>query len=72
MCEALRELMAEDLKEAENIGKRKGIEEGIEKRDCEKITEMLKDGKTPKAIAEFCKYPMELILKVQKEMLVTK
>lgn len=50
MCEALRELMAEDLKEAENIGKRKGIEEGIEKRDCEKITEMLKDGKTPKAI----------------------
>ncbi len=29
MCEALRELMADDLKEAENIGIEKGIEKGI-------------------------------------------
>ena len=68
MCEALRELMADDLKEAES----KGIEKGIEKRDCQKIMEMLKDGKTPEAIVEFCKYPMEQVLKVQEEMLVKK
>ncbi len=66
MCEALRELMADDLKEAES----KGIEKGIEKRDYQKIMEMLKDGKTPEAIVEFCKYPMEQVLKVQNEMLV--
>ncbi len=64
MCEALRELMADDLKEAES--------KGIEKRDYQKIMEMLKDGKTPEAIVEFCKYPMEQVLKVQEEMLVQK
>ena len=66
MCEALRELMADDLREAES----KGIEKGIERRDYEKIMEMLKDGKTPEAIVEFCKYPMEQVLKVQDEMLI--
>ncbi len=68
MCEALRELMADDLKEAES----KGIEKGIEKRDYQKIMEMLKDGKTPEAIVEFCKYQMEQVLKVQEEILVQK
>ena len=62
MCEALRELMADELKEAEN--------KGMEMRDYQKITEMLKDGKTPEAIVEFCKYPIEQVLKVQEEMLV--
>ena len=64
MCEALRELMADELKEAEN--------KGMEMRDYQKITEMLKDGKTPEAIVEFCKYPIEQVLKVQEEMLVKK
>lgn len=76
MCEALRELMADDLKEAETKGMEKGIEQGMEKgmekRDTQKIMEMLKDGKTPEAIVEFCKYPMEQVLKVQGEMIVTK
>ena len=62
MCEALRELMADELKEAEN--------KGMEMRDYQKITEMLKDGKTPEAIVEFCKYPIEQVMKVQEEMLV--
>ena len=56
------------IKEAEN----KGIEKGIEQRDYEKITDMLKEGKTPEALVEFCRYPMDLVLKVQKEMLVMK
>ena len=72
MCEALRELMADDLKEAEDKGVEKGIEKGIEKRDCQKIMEMLKDGKTLEAIVEFCKYPMEQVMAVQNEMLVNK
>lgn len=38
----------------------------------EKITELLQDGKTPKEIADFCKYPMELIKKVQESMMVAK
>ena len=72
MCDALRELMADDLKEAENKGVEIGVEKGMEKRDYQKITEMLKDGKTPEAIVEFCKYPIEQVLKVQEEMLVKK
>ncbi|OON86196.1 hypothetical protein BXO88_09120 [Oribacterium sp. C9] len=47
-------------------------EEGREERDREKITELLQDGKTPKEIADFCKYPMELIKIVQESMMVVK
>ena len=32
--------------------------------------EMLKRGKEPKEIADFCNYPLELILEVQKNLLV--
>lgn len=62
MCEALRELIADDLKEAESIG--------IEKRDIQKITEMLRSGKTAEAIADFCMYPLEQVKKVREEMLM--
>ena len=72
MCEALRELMADDLREAENKGMEKGMAQGIEKRDTQKIMEMLKDGKTPEAIVEFCKYPMEQVLKVQEKIVSVK
>ena len=58
--DSLKDVMAEALKEAES----RGIEKGIEKRDSQKIQEMLKDGKTPEAIAEFCKYLLEQVLKV--------
>lgn len=39
---------------------------GVERAHREKIAQMLRDGKTPQAIAEFCKYPLKLIEKVQK------
>ena len=45
-------------------------EMGAEKRDREKILEMLRDGKTPQTIADFCNYPIELIKEVQKSMLL--
>lgn len=47
-------------------GRKEGIKEGIEKRDREKITEMLAKGKTPEEIADFCGYPMDLVLKVRE------
>ena len=68
MCEALKELMADDLKEAENRGLEQGLEQGYKDRDTEKIMEMLKDGRTPEAISEFCKYPLEQVLEVQEQM----
>ena len=45
-------------------------EKGKEERDREKIMVMLQKGKTPEEIADFCDYPMELILEVQKSMMI--
>ena len=42
---------------------------GREMHKREQIAEMLKDGKTPEEISAFCKYPMELIEEVQKNMI---
>ena len=76
MCEALRELMADDLKQAEDKGQKRGekIGEklGMEKRDVDKISEMLGLGRKPEDIAEFCNYPLEQVLDVQKKLLSTK
>ena len=38
------------------------------KHICNKIEEMLKRGKTPQAISEFCMYPLELVLNVKESM----
>lgn len=56
-------LMMRDLENKE-IGKEE------QKRDH--IAEMLRDGTTPQAIADFCKYPIKLIEEVQKSMLVAR
>ena len=45
-----------------------GRAEGRDKRDREKIEEMLRKGKTPEAIADFCGYPIELVKSVQESM----
>lgn len=68
MCEALRELMADELKDAENKGVELGIEQGIEQRDFDKISDMLRRGKKPEEIAEFCDYPLDQILDVQNKL----
>ena len=47
-----------------------GIEKGRDAERRDSIAEMLRDGKTPEAIADFCKYPIELIKEVQKSMLM--
>lgn len=59
-----REYMTLMMRDLENQ------EMGIEKEQKDRIAIMLQDGKTPQAIAEFCKYPIELIKEVQKSMLM--
>jgi hypothetical protein len=56
MCRAIQAVVEE------------GIQIGISQRDKEKIAEMLNDGKTPDAIVDFCKYPMELVLEVKASL----
>ena len=46
------------------IGIEQGIAQGIADRDTQKISEMLTNGKTPKAISEFCGYPLEQVMAV--------
>ena len=60
-------LMMRDLE-----NKELGREEGKEEQKREHIADMLKDGKTPQAIADFCKYPISLIQEVQNSLLVAK
>ncbi|WP_026517471.1 hypothetical protein [Butyrivibrio sp. MC2021] len=40
----------------------------LSQHDKDQIEKMLKKGKTPEAIVEFCDYPMELVLDVKKEI----
>lgn len=53
-------------------GREEGRKEGRNQRDREKIEDMLKDGKSPQAIADFCNYPLKLVQEVQKSMLVVR
>ena len=62
--EALQELMQEDIDKKVIAGREEGRAE--EKR--EQITAMLKKGKTPEQIAEFCGYPMELISEIETSL----
>ena len=41
---------------------------GGDNRDKERIADMLSRGKTPQEIADFCGYPLELVLAFQKSM----
>lgn len=60
MCEALRELFADDIEKEKR--------ESVEKRDTEKITEMLERGKTPEEIADFCGYPIAQVQEVYNSL----
>ena len=45
------------------------LKEGREQEQRERIEEMLRDGHTPEEIVNFCKYPMSLVLDVEKNLL---
>ena len=68
-------LMQRDL-ENQEIGLQRGIEKGIEKgredERREQIADMLRKGRTPEAIADFCGYPLELVQRIQQEALATR
>ena len=50
-------------------GREEGREEGIQEGIKISIENMLKNGKTPEEIANFCGYPLEQVKKVENEML---
>ena len=47
-----------------------GRQQGIEEERQERISTMLRNGKTPQEIADFCGYPIELVNNIQESMLV--
>ncbi len=63
-------LIITEYNEAETMQlfKEEGREEGISQEQFTRISDMLKRGKTPDAIAEFCNYPMTLINEVIQQM----
>lgn len=63
-----REYMTLMMRDLEN--QEIGIEKGRKEAHKEKIAEMLRRGKTPEAIAEFCGYPIELVKQVEESLLV--
>ena len=62
-------LMMRDL-ENQEIGMEQGLKQGrdAERRDI--IEQLLKDGKSPEAISEFCKFPISLVKEVEQGMMV--
>ena len=66
MCEYIQRIWNNGISE----GIEQGINQGIALRDKQKIEEMLKSGKTPQEISEFCLYPLELVLNVKETMVV--
>ena len=45
-----------------------GREEGRKEGRAEDISRMLRMGRSPETIVEFCGYPMDLVLQVQNRM----
>ena len=64
-----REYMTLEMRDLEN--REMGREEGRNQRDKEKIEEMLRNGKTPEGISDYCGYPIELVKEVQESLFVT-
>ena len=62
-------LVEKNRNEGIGIGREQGIGIGREQRDREKIEEMLRKGKTPEAIVDFCDYPLTLVKEVESNIL---
>ena len=57
--------------EGREEGRVEGLEEGREIRDREKITDMLRRGKTVEEIVEFCNYPNEQVRRIADSVQVS-
>ncbi len=62
-----REYMTLQMRDLEN--QEIGMEQGVNKEQHDRIVTMLKKGKTPGEIADFCDYPLALIKEVQESLL---
>ena len=54
--------------EGREEGLKEGLKEGREEEQRDQISKMLNKGKTPEQIADFCDYPMKLVLEVQSDL----
>ena len=68
VCEALRELMKEELEEREKVGRIEGEMVGERKVKIHLIQTKLSKGKTVESIAEDLEESVENVLKLMKEM----
>ena len=55
-----------------NASRMEGLEQGRIKERNERIEEMLRKGKTPQEISDFCNYPLKIVQEVQESMLAVK
>lgn len=69
--EGIEEGIEQGIEQGIERGIERGIEQGINLRDNEKISDMLRRGKTVEEIVDFCNYPLELVKKIQNELLTT-
>ena len=63
-----REYMTLMMRDLEN--QEIGIEKGKAEEQRDRIANMLKRGKTPEEIADFCNYPIEQVKQVEESLLV--
>ena len=68
MCKAMDEIEADAMKVGEKKGIDRGITQGRDMRDTEKITDMLRRGKTVDEIVDFCNYPYEQVREIADAM----
>lgn len=61
--------MCEILDKVEQKGIKQGIEQGIEQERHSTIVRMLKDGKTPEQISDFCGYDIKEVMSIQQTLL---
>ena len=66
----IQDAREEGIEEGIELGIEKGIEQGISRRDHEKISNMLRRGKTVEQIVDFCDYPYELVKKIEEDLLI--
>ena len=57
------------LMDAREEGREEGLQTGGDIRDSQRITDMLRRGKTVEEIVDFCGYSRELVESVEREML---
>ena len=49
-----------------------GVERGREEERRERISQMLKKGKSPQDIADFCDYPIKVIQEIQRGLMAAR